>query len=1040
MKLATRSIENRNLIYFIAVLIVLGGMVSFTRLGQLEDPEFTIKNAFVVTAYPGASPEEVELEVTDRIELAIQEIPEVDHIESTSSPGLSTIQVTIKPVYWGDKLPQIWDELRRKIREVETTLPPGAERPAVSDSFGDVFGFQLALIGDGFSYDELEDFAKSLKTELSLVDGVARIELWGRQQPVIYVDATEAQLTELGVSKTQIIQTLEIQNSVVDAGSLDLPQRRLRIEPTGTFLSPQDIGDLTIVAQAGSGDELVRIRDIGTVRRGYADPPRTMMRFDGIPSIGLSISNESGVNIVEVGRALDKRLQELEDDLPVGIEFHRVHWQSDVVSGAVNGFLMSFAEAVGIVIVVITLFMGWRMGLVIGMSLMFTILATFIMMAMLEIDLQRISLGALVVALGMMVDNAIVVADGYAARLRQGLPRATAAAKAADVPAIPLFGATIIAVMAFYPIYASPLDVGEYCATLFLVIGLSLVLSWVISMTITPLQCMDFIKPAANGATAKEGRFLGAYRRFIKAAIRFRWLTVATILLALVGSGAAFTQVKQLFFPASAMPKFMIDLWEPEGARLSSVSEKLAQVEDRLLADDRIAGVASFIGSGPPRFYLPVDPEGSNPAYGQLIVNVHDPSDIIDLIADLTPWMQDRFPDSLPVLRQFGVGPSNSWKIEARISGPVNADPQTLRDVAAQVSDVIRADPLTAYVRNDWRQRVRKVVVDFDQERAGWSAIARDDVANATKRAYDGLPVGLYREGDELIQILLRQAGDGRSNVSGIEVLSVVAADSVTSVPLAQVVDGIRTEWEDPMIQRRDRRRTITVQANPIFGVTAPTLEASIMPKVAALELPRGYTLEWGGDFESTQDANASLVPGLIPALAIIAVITVGLFNAFRPPLIILCVIPTALIGVSVGLLALNAAFGFVALLGAMSLVGMMIKNAIVLLDQINIELAEGRTPYDAVIEASVSRLSPVMLAAATTVLGVIPLLSDVFWVGLAAAVMGGLAFGSLLTMIAVPVLYAIFFGVRAESTPATAAESVTVLEATEASDLQTAP
>ena len=681
-----------------------------------------------------------------------------------------------------------------------------------------------------------------------------------------------------------------------------------------------------------------------------------------------------------------------------------------------NGFLVSFAQAVAIVIVIIALFMGWRMGLVIGCSLLFTILATFIIMSIMQIDLQRVSLGALVVALGMMVDNAIVVADGYAVRLAKGMDRKKAAVEAAQIPSLPLLGATIIAVMAFYPIYASSEDVGEYTATLFLVIAISLLISWVVSLTITPLQCIDVIKPGEDGGDAapREGRFLAGYRLLVERAIGARWLTIGVVVGLIGVSVAGFTQVRQLFFPESAMPKFMVDLWATEGARIDVTSENIEKAERFLLADPRVAGVASFIGAGPPRFYLPVDPEGANPAYGELIVNVHDADDIPALIAKLDAWSVDAFPDSLAVMRRYGVGPSNTWKVEARVTGPTDTDPQVLRRVAQDIAAIFRDEPLSAYVRTDWRQRVQKVVLDFNQERARWSTVDRDDLANTTKRAYDGLTIGFYRENEDLIPILLRHQESERRNIAGVEVLRVQTPNSTVAVPVAQIVDGVATQWEDPRILRRDRLRTITIQSNPVIGVTAPTLQAAVAARVEAIELPPGFSIEWGGDFESSKDANASLAPGLAPALALVALITIGLFNAFRPPLIILCVIPTAVIGITVGLLVFDAAFGFIALLGAMSLAGMMIKNAIVLLDQIKIEQAAGSPVYDAIVDSAVSRLRPVMLAAATTVLGVIPLLPDVFWVGLAAAIMGGLAIGSIATMIVVPVLYALFYRVRA--------------------------
>lgn len=1024
MNLAAIAIKNRAVTYFAAVLLFIGGAASFFQLGQLEDPAFTVKTASIATTYPGASPAEVELEVTDRIELALQEMAEIKYIESNSRAGLSLIKVEIKPEYWSNRLPQVWDQLRRKIRDVEGSLPPGAGRPDVGDDFGDVFGFQLAITGDGFSYAEMEDYAKQLKKELSLVDGVARIDLWGAQRKVIYLDVSQTQLAQLGLTEENVKKTLQIQNAVVDAGSVDLTSKRLRISPTGAFLTPTDIGNLTIqpnvvdTVQASSaerGGQVIRIRDIGTVREGYAEPPFQLLRFNGRPAIGISIANASGINIVDMGRAVDARLQELIGNLPIGIEVNKVHWQSDIVSEAVDGFLISFAEAVGIVIVVLTIFMGWRMSMIIGFALVFTILASFILMAVFGIDLQRMSLGALVVALGMMVDNAIVVADGYVVRIQQGMDREKAAVEAANLPAWPLLGATVVAVMAFYPIFASVEGVGEYCRTLFTVIAISLLASWIISMTLTPIQCMDMLKASGSGEGKDpyDTKFFNVYRGMLSGPIKARWVTVAVMAGLLVAAVVGFGHVRQLFFPDSSMTKFMVDFWTPEGTRIGKVSTSLEQAEKRLLADERVDSVGTFVGSGPPRFYLPVEPEQPYASYGQLIVNVHDQKQIDSLIDEFRPWFKENYPDALPVLRKYGVGPSNTWKIEVRLSGPAEADPSLLRKLAGQVTAVIDDEPLAAYSRTDWRQRVQKVVPQYNQERARWASVTRDDLAKTTKRAFDGSTIGLYREGDDLVPIILRHVEEERQNVSGMDVLQIQPDLTTNTVPVAQIVDGIVTEWEDPIIWRRDRRRTITVQSNPIPGTTAPTLYKSIVGKVDAVELPPGYTLEWGGDFESSRDATASLVPGIIPAVAIMAFIIVVLFNAFRPPLVILLLIPFVIVGISAGLLAFDVPFGFMALLGAMSLSGMMIKNAIVLLDQINIELEAGETRYEAVIKSGLSRLRPVMLAAGTTVLGVIPLLQDVFWIGLAVTIMAGLTFGSVLTMILLPVLYSILYRIQ---------------------------
>ena len=564
MSLTAIAVEKKAVTYFTICLLVIGGIASFFMLGQLEDPEFTVKTAVITTTYPGASPEEVELEVTDRIELAIQEMKELDNVSSFSRAGFSLIAVDIKQEYWSDRLPQVWDELRRKVRDIEHTLPPGAGRPEISDDFGDVFGFQLAVVGDGISYTELEEFAKDLKKELSLVDGVARVDLWGVQNKIIYFDVSQTQLSQLGLTDESIIQTLKKQNMVVDAGSVDLQTERFRIAPTGEFKSPEDIADLHIRPSLtdsllnltpGSNlyrsPELIRIRDIGTVRRGYLEPPISMMRYNGFPAIGISTTNVSGVNIVTMGRAVDKRLDELIPELPIGVEVHRVHWQSDIVDSSVKGFLINFAQAVAIVLIVITVGMGLRMGLIIGSSLIVTILGSFILMAIFGIDLQRMSLGALVIALGMMVDNSIVVADGIVVRLQQGMDRKKAAIEAASQPAMPLLGATVIAFMAFYPIFASTQDSGEYCRTLFTVVAISLLMSWLISMTMTPMQCMDMLPTPKKGEGDEDpykGKFYGGFRRLLEWAIRVRFLTIGCMVALLIIALGGFTQVKQMFF------------------------------------------------------------------------------------------------------------------------------------------------------------------------------------------------------------------------------------------------------------------------------------------------------------------------------------------------------------------------------------------------------------------------------------------------------------------------------------------------------------
>jgi multidrug efflux pump subunit AcrB len=498
----------------------------------------------------------------------------------------------------------------------------------------------------------------------------------------------------------------------------------------------------------------------------------------------------------------------------------------------------------------------------------------------------------------------------------------------------------------------------------------------------------------------------------LEKAIRMRVLFIAAMLGLLVASFMGFGFVEQLFFPSSSMSKFMIDYYAPQGTRIEVVASDLKSLEEKLLADERVDNVAAFIGSGPPRFYLPVEPESANPAYGQLIVNLHDFRKIDELIKELTPWVAETFPDAMVPMRKFDVGPGQTWQFQYRISGPAIADTELLRDLSENVLDILRDEPLAGAMQVDWRQKVPKMVPVYNQERARYAGVAREDVANATKRAYDGRTIGLYREQDELLPIILRHVEDDRASLASFDVLQVQPGLSTTTLPIAQVTDGIRMEWEETRIWRRDRRRTITVQANPILGQTLPTLMKQVQFEIEALEMPPGYKAEWGGTTEDSAKSQKALVPGLVPTFAVILFILVALFNAFKPPIVIMLTVPFAMIGITSGLLAFQAPFGFMALLGAMSLMGMMIKNAIVLLDEVNINLAGGMGQYDAVVIAALARLRPVVLAAATTVLGVIPLLQDVFWVGMAITIMAGLAFGTILTMLVVPVLYCIFFKV----------------------------
>jgi multidrug efflux pump subunit AcrB len=1025
MSLPKLAIEKQPVTYFAILLVVVAGIFSYFQLGQLEDPEFSVKTASIITTYPGASAEQVELEVTDRIETKLQEMPELKNVYSNSRPGLSIIKVDIKNEYWSDRLPQVWDGLRKKIRDMETTLPPGAGRPKIGDDFGYVFGFLLAVTADGFTYAELEDYVDDLRKELSLVKGVARVDLWGVQDRRIYIDVSQAQLSQLGLTGEDLQKTLQTQNMVVDAGSVDLQSQRFRIAPTGEFKSAEEIGNLALTGVTMSkrvegqrGDEIIRIKDIATVSSGYIEPPAKLMRYNGRPAISIALAPMSGVNAVEVGKAVDKRLDELVAQLPIGIGVHKVAWQSDAVAESIKAFMINLAEAIAIVLVVLAVTMGVRVGIIIGVSgLLLPILGTFIVMAIWGIDLQRVSLGALIIAMGMMVDNAIVVADGIMVRIRQGIERKQAAIDAASLPAMPLLGATVVASMAFYPIFASTYDTGEYAGSLFTVVAISLLLSWVTSQAVTPLMCIAMLpepKQEEEGADPYGGRFYQMFRGLLSRAIRYRVVFLGSLTALLLISLYSFKYVPRMYFPDSSRRQVMIDYWAPEGTRIQQVSSDLVEMEKELLGHASVVGVSSFIGAGPPRFYLPVSPEDPYAAYAQLVVNTDTISGVDDVIQSIDPWLRENFPQALVRVRKYAVGTFDDWKLEVRFSGPANADPDVLRQLAAEATAILKANPYAKEVRTNWRQRVRELSPEYNQERGRWAGVSRDDVADATKRAYDGRIVGQYREKDKLIPIVSRNTKSERQvAAANLDMVQILPARSSRTVPLSQVTDDIPFVWVDPIIWRWDRRRAVSVQCSP-NDATAPTLRESVVADLEAIKLPPGYALEWDGEYWSSKQSIDALIPGAVPTVVIMVFIIVMLFNAYRPPLIIFMVIPFVAIGITAGMLVTQAPFGFIALLGAMSLSGMMIKNAVVLLDQVNQNLAEGMTPYNAVVEGAVSRLRPVANAAATTVFGMAPLLQDLFWFSMAVTIMAGLMVGTVLTMVVVPTLYALFFRISA--------------------------
>jgi multidrug efflux pump subunit AcrB len=1007
MNPASFALRKRTVMVVFTVMLIGAGILSYKLLGRLEDPTFTIKTALVVTPYPGASSLEVEEEVTDKVEEAIQQLGQLKEIRSISQEGRSVIFVDIKDEYKSYQLPQIWDELRRKVGAAQMRLPPGAGPCIVNDDFGDVYGVFFAITGDGYSYADLKTYADDLKRELLLCDDVARIQLWGVRQEVIYVEMDRAKMAELGLSPQAIFGTLHAQNLVTQSGKTRMGEEYVRITPTGDFTSEEMIGDLII----GGPDSLVRLRDVATIRRGYSEPPANLMHYNGQPAIGLGISTVDGGNVIVMGESIKKRLKALESTQPLGMELHAINYQSENVAESVHIFVINLVEAVVIVIVLLMLFMGWQSGLLIGAILILTILGTFIVMWLTAIDLQKISLGALIVALGMLVDNAIVVADGILVRVEKGESREEAAQDVVRDTQWPLFGATLVAILAFAAIGFAPGNVGEFCRSLFYVLAISLGLSWILAVTITPLFCVWFLRiPDVHDVDPYDRPMFRVYRRFLHLALRVRWLTLLVALMIMWVSLYGFRFVDQYFFPDSTRRQFYVDYWRFEGSRIEQTAADVTQVESYIAGLEGVRSTSTFIGEGALRFILPYNYESPNTSYAQVLVDVDDYRRIPKLIHDIQQHLDQTLTEAEARVHRFANGPPVNYRIETRLRGP---DIDELRRLAKQAKDIMRQEDVVN-LRDDWRTPVKTIRPVFSEAQARRTGITRDALSQALQWTYNGIRVGLYREGDELLPILARAPANERRSPESMLDVQIWSPLLHKSIPLRQVVTKVETRWEPPLIHRRNRQRVMTVQCNPRAGLADPLFQR-LRPKIEAISLPAGYSLEWGGEYEQSEKGRAPLRKAFPICLLGMFLIIVWLFNSIRRPLIIFLCVPLAIIGVTGGLLLFHIPFGFMAILGFLGLSGMLIKNAVVLIDQIALDLNAGKAPYQAVLDAAVSRMRPVLMASGTTILGMAPLIVDPFYSGMAATIMSGLLVGTFLTLVMVPMFYCMFFRIKSD-------------------------
>jgi len=1016
MNLADFALRNRTTTLVLTFVLLGAGLQSFNSMSRLEDPEFTIKDALVVTPYPGASAAEVAAEVSDEIEIAAQQLGQLKEVESKSDRGLSTVTVRIKDQYDKTTLPQVWDELRRKVNDAQSKLPPGAGPSIVVDDFGDVWGVFVALYGDEYTETELYETAKLLRRELLLVKDVAKVDFWGDRSEAVYVEPDRERVAQLGITPQAIARELQARNVAADSGRVEVGTEFIALEPTGAAEAIEDIGAILVT---GSSGEQVRLRDLAMIRRGHVEPERELLRYDGHRAIGLGISTSPGGNVVEMGEALEARMRELQPQIPLGIEVGIISLQSSAVTQAIDGFVLSLIQAVVIVVVVLLVFMGLRSGLLIGFVLVLTIAGSFPFLDSMEVALERISLGALIIALGMLVDNAIVVVDGMLVRVNRGDDAEEAAREVVGQTAIPLLGATVVAILAFAAIGTSDDKTGEFCRSLFQVVFVSLGLSWVTAVTVTPVLAA-MVLPGGVDASAKQDAddedaayssgFYGAYRGLLAGCIKQRWLTVAVVLAVFAASIVGFGRVDRSFFPDSTRPQFMVDFWLPQGTHIDETSRQAGDVEAYLAGLAGVSHVTTLVGNGAMRFLLTYAPEKMNSAYAQFLVDVDDPSLLAPLLAQAEAGIVGIAPDAQVYSRRFMMGPGDGGKIQARFSGP---DPAQLRALADATRGILRESGEAKAVRSDWRGQVKRIRPVIADQEASLAGITRDDVASNLKRSFQGLPVGVFREADELLPIIVRAPEDRRNAVEQLQNLQIWSPVAGTSIPIRQVVSEFVTDFENDILVRLNRIPTITVHADPI-SIPAARLFSEIRPAVEALELPPGYSLEWWGEYKSSGEAQGKIAGSMPVFLGLMFLIVVMLFNSLKQPTVIFLTVPLALIGVTWGLLLTGQPFGFMALLGFLSLSGMLIKNAIVLIDEIELQKGLGKGPLDAILLSGASRLRPVAMAALTTALGMIPLLPDAFFVAMAVTIIGGLVVATVLTMVFVPVLYAIFFRVDA--------------------------
>ncbi|MBX4926682.1 efflux RND transporter permease subunit [Rhizobium binae] len=1011
------ALEHRSLVWYFMIVFLLAGAFSYLNLGREEDPNFTIKTMVITAQWPGASAEEVTRQVTDRIEKKLQELESLDYTKSETVAGQATVFVELLPTTKARDVAPTWLRIRNMIADIKGDFPSGVVGPFFNDRFGDVFGNIYAFTGDGLTQRQLRDLVENARSEVLKVPDVGKVDVIGAQDEAIYLEFSTRQIAALGIDQQSVIQTLQAQNAVTQSGFVDAGPERIALRVSGQFTSEESLRSINLRIN----DRFFPLTDVATITRGYVDPPSALFRFNGRPAIGLAIGMKQGANLLQFGEALDGEMKQVVADLPVGVDVHRVSDQPAVVDEAVSGFTRALFEAIVIVLVISFISLGLRAGMVVAISIPLVLAITFVVMEYSGISLQRISLGALIIALGLLVDDAMIAVEMMVARLEAGDDLRKAATHVYTSTAFPMLTGTLVTVAGFIPVGLNNSAAGEFTFTLFVVIAVSLVVSWIVAVLFTPLLGVTILPKTMKSHHEKKGRFAAIFSWLLKLAMRWRWITIVLTVGVFALSVGGMRLVQQQFFPNSDRTELVIDWNLPHNSSIAETNRQMAKFEKDMLADNKdIDHWTTYVGQGAPRFILSFDVQTPDVSFGQTVI-VTKGLEVRDKVrAELQAYLTKTFPGTDAFVKLLDIGPPVGKPVQYRISGP---DIQKVRDISQQFAGVVGSHPLLSNMVLDWNEPSRVVKVDVLQDKARQLGVSSEDIATALNGIVEGSTATQIRDDIYLVNVIGRARASERDSVQTLQNLQLSTSNGKV-VPLSAVAN-FRYELEQPTIWRRDRQPTITLKAAVIGSTQPATIVDELKPKVEAFQknLPVGYKVEVGGAVESSADAQgpiAAVAPLMLFTMATILMIQLQSFSRL---FLVFAVAPTALIGVVAALLLSNAPMGFVAILGILALIGILIRNSVILVVQIGHLRAEGVAAWQAVIEATEHRMRPIMLTAAAATLALIPISREIFWGPMAYAMMGGIVVGTALTLLFLPALYVAWFRIpRDEAVRADAA------------------